>query len=183
MVTPDARRASRPVTRIVSDRDLLLAVREEIRFAGLTSEPVAALPPPSDLTAEREVCSALLCGQVRPVELGDLEAHHYALGLHSWVHRTVTNIHDAGLTLRPELVIVAALDEGIAADGLGPELEALTAQAWRTAEQLREHAATIIELWRRRELCKLLHTADQHLRLGTVTYEQAAARLAEGIRA
>lgn len=169
-------------TRIVSDRDLLQAVREEIRFAGLTSEPVTALPPPSDIPAEREVCSALLCGQVRPVELGDLEAHHFALPMHTWVHRTVANIHAAGLTLRPELVIVAALDEGIAADGLGPELDALYVQAWRTLETLRQHASTIVELWRRRELCKLLHTADQHLRLGTVSYEQALRRLAEGIR-
>lgn len=183
MVTPDARRAIRPVTRIVSDRDLLLAVREEIRLAGLTSEPVAALPPPSDTQAEREVCSALLCGQIRPVELGDLEAHHFHLGLHAWVFRTVANIHAAGLTLRPELVIVAALDDGIAADGLGPELEALHVQAWRTLETLRQHAATIVELWRRRELCKLLRAVDLQLRAGAVTHEQAAARLAEGIRA
>jgi len=178
-----AERAARaPVTRIVSDRDLLKAVREEIRLAGLTSEPVPALPLPADVEAEREVCSALLCGQVRPVELGELEAHHFALPMHAWVHRTVANIHAAGLTLCPELVIAAALDAGVAADGLGPELESLYAQAWRTLETLRQHAGTIIELWRRRELCVLLRTADLHLRAGTVTYEQAVKRLGEGIR-
>lgn len=171
---------SAPVTRIVSDRDLLQAVREEIRLAGLVSEPVPALPLPVDAGAEREVISALVCEQVRPVDLGDLEARHFGVQLHAWTFAKVRDIHNAGLQLSTDLLIVAAMEDGISPDGYARELDDLRWEAFRTHATLMRHVAHIIELWRRRELCMLLAAVDLRLRTGALDYERAMSLLGKG---
>lgn len=156
---------------------LIIAVREEIRRCALTSEPLPAIPLPTDLEAEGEICALILNGYATPERLKPLEPRHFYSELHRLILATATIVCDRGELCEFETIAAELERRGTIAPVL-EELDTLRLYTPFIIETtLRRHVARIIELWRLRRICKVLIEVDAMVRVGALGSDAARAKL------
>lgn len=160
---------------------LVEVVRRTIVECSLTNEPQPAIPPPSDIQAERRVLGALLRGEVHMVELGDLGHEHMFLPLHKLVLEWIDAAAEGGIT--PSIALIAeatANDKRISTDFMRAELTVLAKpDNWTPTELIQAAAERIVQLADARQLLEQLARSALELRTETITPDQFRARLLE----
>jgi replicative DNA helicase len=156
-------------------RAISAVLPRELRAIGLVSDPPQPLP--TDIDAEAEVLSAILSGDIACADLAPLAAEHF----YAVIHQAVWN---AAKTVKPgdvEAVYVNLTAAGWTG-AIDAELEQLTsAQPWRSRAVLKEQAARVVELAKRRELIRKLQRMEADLRTDRLTVS-AALRILRGER-
>lgn len=144
-------------------RAISAVLPRELRAIGLVSEP--ALPLPTDLDAEAEVLSAVLSGDVLCADLAPLAADHFYALLHQAVWTAAQTVTPGDL----EAVYLHLVSSGWVG-AIDDELEQLTvAQPWRSTLAVKQQAARIVELAKRRELIVKLQRMEADLRSDRLT--------------
>lgn len=169
------------LAKFVADRvlpRLRSGVREEIRIAALLDRPVSACGLPCDLDAEQEICSAVLCGQVAPGDLSPLVGKHFYGRLFGFIFIAADAVLAAGLEFTVEHVEIALREQGFD----GPEVHRELIQTRDTTpfvvrSILDRQAERVIDLWRRRQLIETMQRVDAELRVGAISFRDAALAL------
>jgi len=134
-------------------------------------------PPPGDGVAEQILIAAVLNGEHKPAEFPQLEADHFSEPLRRAVWSMAGALVEAGHKPQLEPILKALQEQGFA----GRIAEHLVCMRNKSPSvallDLREYAARVTELWRRRRMIECLAQVAVELRCGATRWADARVRI------
>jgi len=156
------------------EKQFIHALRAEIRASELVSEPLPALPLPTNIEVERDVVGALLSKEVKVQDFQELLPEHFYLPFYAWFF---TKLHAAsqkqGFSLSDGLLCAAGETEGISSKQTYCEIRSLKARPFLFREIVQKKASYLIELHKTRQLIIQLGRVDVALRTGSRSLVEA----------
>jgi hypothetical protein len=154
------------------------AIRRIIRQEVLLDLPhEMPRPPPGDAAAEQILLAAVLNGEHKPADFPGLGAEHFSEPIRGACWGMACAMVTAGHEPRLEPILTALQEQGFA----GPIADHLLRIRDKSPSvaliDLREYAARVVELWRRRRLLECMGQLRAELQCGACDWQDARSRL------